>query len=82
VIVTGTSQGPVVRLQHSAPTGHGSSGGPLLDAKNRVIAVCYAMLADRNQPASDETDLNLAIASDVLRKFLNDHAIPFTEAGP
>jgi S1-C subfamily serine protease len=82
VIVTGTSQGPVVRLQHSAPTGHGSSGGPLLDAKNRVIGVCYAMLADRNQPDSDETDLNLAIASDVLRKFLKDHAIPFTEAAP
>jgi len=82
VIVSGTSQGPVVRLQHSAPTGHGSSGGPLLDAKDRVIGVCYAMLADRNQPGGDEADLNLAIASDVLKKFLRDSAVPFTEAAP
>jgi S1-C subfamily serine protease len=82
VIVSGTSQGPVVRLQHSAPTGHGSSGGPLLDAKNRVIGVCYAMLADRNQPDTDEADLNLAIASDVLSQFLRENAIPFTEVAP
>jgi S1-C subfamily serine protease len=71
-----------VRLQHSAPTGHGSSGGPLLDAKNRVIGVCYAMLADRNQPDTDEADLNLAIASDVLSEFLRENAIPFTEVAP
>jgi len=81
VIVSGTSQGPVVRLQHSAATGHGSSGGPLIDARNRVVGVCYALLADRNQPNGDETDLNLAIASEVLKRFLREHAIPFTEAG-
>jgi S1-C subfamily serine protease len=82
VTVSGNSQGPLVRLQHSAPTGHGSSGGPLLDAKNRVIGVCYASLVDRSQPDGGETDLNLAIASNVLSRFLKEHAIPFTEAGP
>jgi S1-C subfamily serine protease len=82
VTVSGSSQGPVVRLQHSAPTGHGSSGGPLLDATNRVIGVCYASLVDRSQPGSEEIGLNLAIASDVLKRFLKEHAIPFTEAAP
>jgi S1-C subfamily serine protease len=82
VTVSGSSQGPVVRLQHSATTGHGSSGGPLLDARNHVIGVCYASLVDRSLPDSEETDLNLAIASDVLKQFLKEHAIPFTEAAP
>jgi len=83
VIVSGTSNGPVVRVQHSAVTGHGSSGGPLLDSKNRVIGVCYALLADRSQPEAEDTlDLNLAIAADVLKRFLREHAVPFTEAAP
>ncbi len=84
VTVSGTTAGPVVRLQHSAPTGHGSSGGPLLDDRGRVIAVAYALLAHRG-PAPEEdspaSDLNLAIVSDVLKRFLAVNAIPFTEAG-
>jgi S1-C subfamily serine protease len=83
VTVSGTSPGPLVRLQHSAPTGHGSSGGPLLDARNQVIGVAYAVLADRSHPAEEDiADLNLAIASNVLKRFLREHAVPFTEAKP
>ena len=83
VTVSGTSAGPVVRFQHSAPTGHGSSGGPVLDSQGRVIGVAYALLADRSLPGNrrEENDLNLAVTSGVLKRFLADHAVPFTEAG-
>jgi S1-C subfamily serine protease len=81
VTVSGTSAGPVVRFQHSALTGHGSSGGPLLDERDRVIGVAYALLADRARPqGGEQADLNLAIVSNVLRQFLRNHAIRFVEA--
>jgi S1-C subfamily serine protease len=85
VTVSGTSDGAVVRLQHSAPTGHGSSGGPLLDSGNRVIGVAYALLGARGPEGASEpprTDLNLGIASNVLKRCLRSHAVPFTEASP
>jgi len=80
--VSGTSNGPLVRLQHSAPTGHGSSGGPLLDAHGSVIGVCYALLS-RRQPGAEDlpaAGLNLAIASNVLRQFLKNIPVRYTEA--
>lgn len=85
VTVSGTSEGPLVRFQHSAPTGHGSSGGPLVDPAGRVVGVAYALLAARgpNGPEiSAYPDLNLAIVSTILVRFLREHAVPFTEAGP
>jgi S1-C subfamily serine protease len=78
IIVNGTAPGPVLRFQHSAPTGHGSSGGPLVDDRGRVVGVAYALLSDGN--GTPRTDLNLAIASDVLRRFLREHGIAYTEA--
>jgi S1-C subfamily serine protease len=84
VTVGGTTGGPVTRLQHDAPSGHGSSGGPLLDARGRVIAVAYALLSERDAAgnASLRTDLNLAITSDVLLHLLQQHSIPYQEARP
>ncbi len=98
ITLSGTSPGPLVRFQHSAACGHGSSGGPLLDQHGRVIGVAYAQVlpprssdsiasGDRAQgnpegnqePGPDA--LSLAIASNVLRRFLTEHAIPFNEAG-
>jgi S1-C subfamily serine protease len=72
----------VTRLQHDAPTGHGSSGGPLLDERGRVIGVAYALLSERDAAgnASLRTDLNLAITSDVLLRLLQQHGIPYREA--
>jgi S1-C subfamily serine protease len=78
IIVNGTAPGPVLRFQHSAPTGHGSSGGPLVDDRGRVVGVAYALLSDEN--GTPRTDLNLAIASNVLRRFLREHGIAYTEA--
>lgn len=82
VTVSGTSAGPLVRIQHSAPTGHGSSGGPILDARGGVIGVAYALLLDKNKPSDPNSvnDLNLAIASNVLKAFLKAHAIPYQES--
>ena len=83
ITVSGTSAGPLVRLHHSAPTGHGSSGGPVLDSRNRVLGVAYAILSETAPTTEDSrNDLNLAIAANVLKQFLRSHAISFTEAAP
>ncbi len=84
VLVSGTSEGPVMRLQHDAPTGHGTSGGPLLDANGHVIGVAYALLAetDADGNPAQRTDLNLGIASRVLIRFLKEDHVSFTEAAP
>jgi S1-C subfamily serine protease len=83
ITVSGTSAGPLVRLHHSAPTGHGSSGGPVLDSRNAVVGVAYAILSERAPTTGNSRDdLNLAIAANVLKQFLRAHAISFTEAAP
>lgn len=85
VIVAGTSPGPIGRLQHNAPVGHGSSGCPILDERNRVVGVGYALLSDRRPDADEEiglAGLNLAIASNVLERFLISSSVRFEKGAP
>jgi S1-C subfamily serine protease len=82
VTVSGVSPGPVMRLHHNAPVGHGNSGGPILDRAGRVVGVAYALISD--QRAGEEVDaglsgLNLAIASNVLRQFLAANGVKQVE---
>ena len=81
----GTSPGRIGRLQHSAPVGHGSSGGPIVDERNRVVGVGYALLSARRPDADEEmgiAGLNLAIASNVLERFLIGSSVRFEKGAP
>jgi S1-C subfamily serine protease len=85
ILVSGTTPGPVMRLQHSAATGHGSSGSPLVDQRGHVVGVAYALLSGDTSGTEAEPaapGLNLGIASNVLRRFLDVHAIPYEEGLP
>ncbi len=88
VTVSGTAPGPVLRLHHNAPVGHGSSGGPILDSEEGVIGVAYALIAERPSNGADSSlaedpalaGLNLAITSNVLRSLLASQSVSFTQA--
>jgi S1-C subfamily serine protease len=85
ITLSGTSPGPLGRLQHSAAVGHGSSGSPILDERGSVVGVGYAYLSDRRPGAEGQdglSGLNMAIASNVLRQFLLAYSIPFAEGRP
>jgi len=82
--VSGTLSGPLMRFQHNARTGHGSSGGPLLNARGELVGVAYALLSETDPGGNTElrTDLNLGIASDVLIRLLQENSVFLTEVKP
>jgi len=85
ITVSGTRPGPVGRLQHDAHTGHGSSGGPLVDEEGRVVGITYALLTEQRSMTVEESSvegIHLAIAANVLRDFLKKSGVNFREANP
>jgi len=83
ITLSGTRPGPVGRLQHSARTGHGSSGGPIVDGRGVVVGVAYALLSRGASDVADlgePSELNLGIASNALKRFLRSHAVAYREA--
>ncbi len=72
-IIVGAAEGEIVRVQHSASTEGGMSGGPLVDEEGRVVGVAYGLLRPAENARASSPGLNLAIAGGVLEKFLSEH---------
>ena len=64
-------------IQVSAPIQSGNSGGPVLDAHGKVVAVMQGSIvsADPNQAITQ--NLNLAVDAKTLAKFLSMNAVEF-----
>lgn len=71
-------------LQISAPVQPGNSGGPLLDQSGNVVGVVVSKLdAIKVAAAIDDVaqNVNFAIKTNVLTKFLDSHGVNYSKAG-
>jgi hypothetical protein len=73
-IIVGAADGEIIRIQHSAATDAGVSGGPVLDRQGRVAGVAYGLLKRSGAAEESSPQLNLAIAVNVLDKFLREQS--------
>lgn len=73
-IIVGADTGQVRRLQHSAPTEAGMSGGPLLDENGKVIGVAYGLLRSTRRVQEAFPTLQLGIAVGIVKQFLAEQA--------
>ena len=85
IIRTTGPQGEEKWLEFSDALAQGNSGGPLLDGSGNVVGVVAAKgkLMRRNETAArDETveSFDLAISLLVIRRFLNEHHVLFSQA--
>ncbi|NIM04758.1 MAG: trypsin-like serine protease, partial [Armatimonadetes bacterium] len=74
-LIVGSKDGEIVRLQHSAATESGISGGPLLDERGRVVGVAYGLLRPTHRNEGPAANLQLAIAVGVVKKFLQGRIV-------
>jgi hypothetical protein len=71
-------------IQISAPVQPGSSGGPLLDASGSVVGVVTAKLdalAAARRTGDIPQNVNFAVRSGVLERFLQANAVRYEQAG-
>jgi len=60
-------------IQHSAPTTHGNSGGPLLNDQGKVIGVNN--MGSLSELGLEVAGFNFAVVSNVLRNFLKENGV-------
>jgi S1-C subfamily serine protease len=68
-------------VQITTPVQPGNSGGPLLDASGRVVGIVSRGL--KNEVLGEGKtvqNINYAVAPYVVRAFLEEHRVPFTQA--
>jgi S1-C subfamily serine protease len=70
-LVVGAETGGIVRIQHSAPTEAGMSGGPILNDNGEVLGIAYGVLSAKpDDLPGDPVKLYLAIAGPRIIRFL------------
>jgi S1-C subfamily serine protease len=74
-VVVGADEGKIVRIQHSAPTEAGVSGGPLLNEKGEVVGVAYGLLRPTGENPAADSNLQLAISIGVVKEFLEGRTV-------
>jgi len=62
------------RFQLSVPVNPGNSGGPVFNDTGTIIGVVVSQLAMENQ------GVNFGVSLAILKDFLNEHRVPFSEA--
>ena len=70
-------------LQMTTPVQQGNSGGPLLDASGNVVGVVVTKLNARAMAAEIgdfPQNVNFAIKSDVVKRFLDAHQVRYRTA--
>jgi S1-C subfamily serine protease len=78
--IIGTSEGSLARIQHSAATEPGMSGGPILNEQGQVVGMAYGVLRQAgtqitnagNGSTRNSNKLYLAIAAPMIADFLNE----------
>jgi S1-C subfamily serine protease len=64
--------GDASRLQHTAPTQSGSSGGPILDMEGLAVGVVVSRLGQGGDDDQQAQNVNFGVSLEALRSFLKD----------
>src|SRR5439155_15036545 len=77
----GGLSGSVGQFQFSAPIQPGASGGPVVDVRGNVLGVAVGTLNASELLKSGvlPQNVNFALESRYVEKFLQQHSVPFTE---
>lgn len=59
-------------IQTDAPINHGNSGGPLIDARGRVIGVNVQIAADDSGGSSQNAGVGFAVPSNTVKRVVDD----------
>lgn len=78
-LVLGDKEGDLVRIQHSAPTEPGMSGGPILSQTGKVLGISYGVISETGKaPSSEAVKMYLAVSGEMIKRFLDKGLPPET----